>query len=348
MPSRRSPSTSNKASPKSAISRRESRSTAKSSAASTPRIGSPRARAKYVDTGIQTDYDEGGSPLSLAKHSPRPSFIPLTKRLLCRYRDAHLRLDASNESNDISLKDSMPPPPPVVSAKAPLSPDDEKDVEMKDADTSITPSAFVNLTPPSSSHEMTAPAEFVTKPDSSPLPSTLAHYIPVRHLSDYQPEPTQSPQQHMPDVPLSTPPATSSSPRPQEPSSIKLPAITATRASGLGITAPSPVKKRMSLNDYMSRRGNLAAPSGEKHVSPSPLSTHQRTPPVVPNPTTSINPMETGQTEATTNKPIEAIKHENDVTPDTVMKDVSSLPVYMDSSSNLSMLTRDPRLNPPT
>ncbi|EER22988.1 SET domain containing protein [Coccidioides posadasii C735 delta SOWgp] len=348
MPTRRSPSTSAKASPGSANSRRESRLTPKTSAASTPRIGSPLARANYVDCSIQTDSDETDPLYVPPKSPPRPCFVPLTKRLLSRYHHDRLKLDESKGLNHAPVKQaisSMPPPP---TPKLPLSPQSEKDIEMKDVDTSITLQRLARPASRSSDHAPIESPELPFKPPRLPLPSTAAHNFPVRSPSGDEPGKLRvQPPQAQPSSPVSFSNNPSSGPHPTylpPPLSTKLQGPPSSLTPGLGITAPSPVKKRMSLGDYMRSRGNLTTPSAEKSHTLILSGGQPPTPSAAPG-----NSTESGHTPTKpTRTADEPIKRESDTTSDVVMKDASSLPPHADKSSNPALLSRDPRINPST
>ncbi|KMU83918.1 hypothetical protein CIHG_01702 [Coccidioides immitis H538.4] len=338
--------TSAKASPGSANSRRESRLTPKTSAASTPRIGSPLARANYVDCSIQTDSDETDPHYVPPKSPPRPCFVPLTKRLLSRYHHDRLKLDESKGLNHAPVKQaisSMPPPP---TPKLPLSPQSEKDIEMKDVDTSITLQRLARPASRSSDH---APiAELPFKPPRLPLPSTAAHNFPVRYPSGDAPGKLRvQPPEAQPSSPVSFSNNPSSGPHPTylpPPLSTKLQGPPSSLTPGLGITAPSPVKKRMSLGDYMRSRGNLTTPSAEKSHTLILSGGQPPTPSAAPG-----NSTESGHTPTKPTRTADGpIKRESDTTSDVVMKDASSLPPHTDKSSSPPLLSRDPRINPST
>ncbi|WEW59723.1 SET domain-containing protein 3 [Emydomyces testavorans] len=357
MPARRSPSTSSKVSPDSANSHRESRFTPKTSTSSTPRVESPLTRVNYVDSSIQTDLDETDPHYIPPKSSFRPCFIPITRRLLFRYHQDRLQLNESSGVNHVSSKQvitSMAPPPTTESAKSPLSPQSVKDVEMKATDTSITPQRLAHPATQSSANSSAESLEPILKPPIFPLPSTAAHNIPLRRVPDDQRVKLRiSPPQPQ----LSTSVVSSSGDTPisslhhvQSPLSAKPQALSSTVTPNMGLTAPSPVKKRMSLGDYMSRRGNLTAPAAENFLTQG-LPSSQRTASVVSSFADGVNSMESKRSQNKANIPAAEAVHrgrDNDMTADVVMKDASALSTCLDNSSNPSLLSRDPRSNPLT
>ncbi|EEP77407.1 predicted protein [Uncinocarpus reesii 1704] len=348
IPAHRSPGTSIKASPGSATSHRESRSTPKTSAASTPRIGSPLTRVHYVDSCIQTDSDEVYPHLVSQKSSPRPDFVPLTRRLFSRYHHDRLHLDESNRSQCVPTKQQIASASQLTRIKSPLS-QDLKDVEMKDAHTSITPQKSMH--PPSQSPGPPAGelSDSMAKPPPFPLPSTAAHNILVCHIPNDQGAKLRV---KPPQMQLSTPPVSSSTDTPSSTQSshfrspLSAKAFPNALAPGLGITAPSPVKKRMSLGDYMSRRGNLTTPTTEK-VHTQIVGGYQQVVSSTHLPD-GTNPMETEQTPTKVMRLAEeAADRERDLMSDVVMKDAPPLYSHNDSPSN-SSFPRDPRIHPST
>jgi transcription elongation factor len=98
------------------------------------------------------------------------------------------------------------------------------------------------------------------------------------------------------------------------------------------------VKKKLTLGDYMSRRGNLATPTAEKSQSQLEPAGHH-TPTYSADgssPTVSLTGGKSGG---------ESIKQESPATPDAVMKDVQISSTTTEISPSLP---RDPRLQPRT
>lgn len=346
----RSPSTSTKASPRSATPRRQlGTNSTRGSASGTPRVGSPLTRAQYVDSSIQTKPDECDlHDIPSPKPSPRNSFIPLTKRLFIRCHKDRLKEEGSERLSPVQTKhspNSMPPPPtiPKVSKSASSPQRMQEDVEMKDADTDQTPTQPIASTP-----------SLVPSPSFRPLPSTAAHHIAIpRNL------PAKPPDNLHIQLPTSTSPDASATPtlgrttsslssQSLSPLSVKAQSQAGTQTHSPGAAAPSPAKKRMSLEDYMSRRGTLATPTAEKPQSAILPNGQQQTPPVISNPV-GVNAAEPSQpniqlARATKEPP----NGENGSTSDVAMKDAPALPSISTGSTGTSLPARDPRLNPAT
>ncbi|KAI1961315.1 SET domain-containing protein 3 [Ophidiomyces ophidiicola] len=340
MPARRSPSVSNKASPNSAVSRQESRPTPKNSATSTPRVGSPMMRMGYVDSGMQTESDETDPHFVPPQPPSHPPFVPLTRRLLFQYHHDRLHIE-TNGVDPVSPKraSTSMPPPPIASIKTSSSPQVLDDIEMKDADTNTTPKRFVQAAT-QSSDLAGEPSSQLSSPSSFPLASTAAHNFPVRlpPVGKTEEAPasaqTASPASPCPDTPV-----TDVSPSLPPPQKIRPRLSPIALKSGLGISAPSPVKKRMSLGDYMSRRGNLATSTTDKAHVQSPDGPRQATP------TSAVaTSMETAHPQAS-RRVDDIVKRESDSAPDIEMKDVPPPPLSAGPSpSPASVLPQDPRL----
>ncbi|KAM5448701.1 SET domain-containing protein 3 [Microsporum audouinii] len=286
--SRRSSHSPAKMSPESASHRRDGHFTPpKTSAASTPRVVSPLSRPVYVDCSVQTDPDENDPQYVPLKTFNAPRFMTLTQRLLRRCHEDRIKMEdrrldsvSALTSPDSGAGAMLPPSTPVNSRLAP-PPKQAPDVEMKDADSSMTPPNAAA----SSASPTTASPVSLSSPPSCPLfhlPSTVAHNLPTpRKISDKV-------NMRIPLPPPQFPPATSSisSPdsaskpvppisitKPLPPSKLQTgpaqtPPSTSTSTTASSLTAPSPVKKKLSLNDYMSRRGTLTTPTTEKPPNP--------------------------------------------------------------------------------
>ncbi|PYH45142.1 putative PHD finger and SET domain protein [Aspergillus saccharolyticus JOP 1030-1] len=235
---------------------------------------SPLGRPQYVDSAIQTE-SEAVVHGSFVPTSRRPSFVPLTQRLLKRCYFDRLRIEKSSRLTPLQVKpilalDSsasssspLEAPPPVVSMAGALG--DDEDTEMKDVDSPTQPSSLqakhVHLETSSSDRDMTKP------PFPPPWPSTAAHNarIPLKFVSQRRPDLRVPLPSTTIDSNLTTPSSGSaaglnqSSPAGDAPPQPNLSALASSSA-----IAPSPVKKKLSLGDYIIRRGTKTTPSVEK------------------------------------------------------------------------------------
>ncbi|KAL4917256.1 hypothetical protein BDW62DRAFT_86678 [Aspergillus aurantiobrunneus] len=251
----------------------------KPSGRSTPLTRHPLNHSQYVDAAVQTELDFSNGVIPSPPSSRRPNFTPLTQRLLKRCYIDRIRLEhasrqqsLSPQSNKNALEGSSNPPAvPHPTATTPSVSGEKDDVEMRDIDSptgasSAGPQTRNESADTSPSHGR-GPGKPITL--SSPWPSSAAHIarIPARTAT--------SPRMDL-HVPL--PPATVTSlPSATSPSSAKSSAVSSPSTldpppqnppapvpSGAGVAAPSPVKKKLSLGDYLSRRGSLKTPSSEK------------------------------------------------------------------------------------
>lgn len=189
-----------------------------------------------------------------------------------------------------------------------------EDVDMKDgpSDTASVKSA---------SHEVMA------KP---PLPSTAAHNTLVPGMSPLN--------NRMSNLHVQLPPnhfAVPSTPGAATPGALQSPSDTVSQpvqTPGGSLTAPSPVKKKMSLGDYMGRRGTMATPTTEK--TQAQATTSALAPPSKPTsqaqsttPPLSTDGESQPQPQSQPTQGAETIKNEASPTDrDITMKDVPSKP----------------------
>ena len=210
----------------------------------------------------------------------------------------------------------------IVSGQPPTPQVGQGDIEMKDADTAMTPpksasGATINSSFPSS-----------TKQPLHPLPSTVAHNmsIPRKPPGDLRVQLPPPQFVHPSSIPLS---ASKMSP----PSLLQTSSLLKAQdmpPPNSGITAPSPVKKKLSFMDYKVMRKAMETPTKEKsppHFPPSnqtPASSDGSSPPRA--------------------KSGELLKPTSPSTPDTIMKDVQ---VSGTTPSDTSPSLRDPRHHRP-
>ncbi|OJK02467.1 hypothetical protein ASPACDRAFT_25325 [Aspergillus aculeatus ATCC 16872] len=242
---------------------------------SMPSVQSPLGRPQYVDSAIQTEPEASIDGFSSSPLPRRPNFVPLTQRLLKRCYSDRLRFEKSSQSMSPPVKpvrhlDSPPaslsPPGGLpLTASTPSASGDKDDADMKDIDSPI-------LLSPSQAYP--APLEasstdrgMVKPPLPPPWPSTAAHNarIPLKTVGQRRPElhvplpPTPIISKASAPSPGSAPVSASFSPLGDAPPQPTLPALASS-----SVIAPSPVKKKLSLGDYIIRRGTKTTPSVEK------------------------------------------------------------------------------------
>ncbi|KAL4897910.1 amino acid permease-domain-containing protein [Aspergillus ambiguus] len=304
------------------------------------RHGSPRRMAspsnglqKYVDSAIQADLDgssDGSSPVS--PPSPRrPSFIPLAQRLLKRCYADRVRLEQINRapvspshSNTITQLTS---PSPSTHAAAPLTATtpsvsgEKEDVEMKDAESPARPSPGR----PHSSEMDSSPLsgrDMAKPPVPPPWPSTAAHNarIPGSKVAPQRADlQIPIPPMIIPPQPSASTPGSATTPSLSSPSTFETPQHPPI-IPGSSVAAPSPVKKKLSLGDYLIRRGTKATPTTEKTQTQATAM-----PPPPKSPTNQAPTSTTGDNAHSESKAAgeaETPRGGNPSSPDVAMKDV--------------------------
>lgn len=223
-------------------------------------LRSPFGRPQYVNSGIQTDPDATEAPLGSSQRVS--GFTPLTLRLLKRFQVDRGRFDVSKRPSDSGAPFATPTAPITL----PNASTDE--VEMKDVD---SPTARYKRR---ESADSAAHSKSDYSPQSSglgrppfppPWPSTAAHFsrVPGKSADGNRwdpPNQATTPTQASVVSPGSAAPSTASPPSSVDPSSQP-------NAHGSGVSAPSPVKKKLSLGDYLIRRGTMTTSASEKSPS---------------------------------------------------------------------------------
>lgn len=274
----------------------------KTSNPNVPAVRSPLGRPQYVHSAIQTEPDTDDMQ---STPSPRVSnFTPLTARLMKRFQFDRVRFE-----------DSKRPPGPF----SPTTPGQQshlsspnastQDIEMKDAGSPTATSRRRESggSPAQSKTELSPQASGLGKPPfPPPWPSTAAHNSPILrkpdgNRSDHQATtPTQgaiSPGSAVPSA--ASPPSSADPPQGQ----------------GSGISAPSPVKKKLSLGDYLIWRGTMSAPSEKSPGQGTGMPPPQKSPSGAP-PANSNRPSPMGNPQA--KSPGE---EKGDSSPNVAMKD---------------------------
>jgi hypothetical protein len=231
----------------------------KTSNSSMPAVRSSVGHSQYVNSAIQTEADVNDEP---PEPSPRASnFTPLAFRLLKRFHVDRGQFEGSDRVSDKATPMASPTAAGGRAAQptSPSVPNENDDVEMKDVDSPTAAPTRRRESGGSAANSKTdlssQPSESARPPMPPPWPSTAAHNSRI---------PWGSPEGSRADQP---PPATAgaSSPGSAAPSTMSPPS-TVDRASqpsgqGFGASAPSPAKKKLSLGDYLIRRGTMATPA---------------------------------------------------------------------------------------
>ncbi|PLB34206.1 putative PHD finger and SET domain protein [Aspergillus candidus] len=254
--------------------------------------GSPQ---QYVDSAIQTEVDNNAglpptTPTSALSTPRRSSFVPLTQRLLKRCYSDRVRLEQVCQRSPVSPSAPLASPsslsphhvPPTVTTPSARG---DKDVDMKDLGSSAGTSSIRSVGQEADSSPLSARSS--TKPPAPPpWPSTAAHNsrIPGKNMSNFGANlrvslpPPAAPSVHSASSPGSATASTGMSPPSTLDSSHPNPTT-----PGPGITAPSPVKKKLSLGDYLIRRGTLSTPTSEKTQAQATSTLPQQSPPSQPS-----------------------------------------------------------------
>ena len=246
----------------------------KTSAPNTPALPSPLRRPTYVDSAVQTEMDNIPSESTPDK---KRKFTTLTQRLLKRCHSDRVKFEElEHERHTFSRGNTLPSPisPSTNSLARPSSAQRNQgvfeDVEMKDVEPSASVSSPTSASSPTVNRGPSAiDSSLFSAP---PLPSQAAHtrkaLPPINgyrlQLSSLPPIPTFSnPVNSGTPITMTPGSAQQQSPYSLISTTSYLAANSTTTPSA--VAAPSPVKKKLSLGDYMSRRN--ATPAVEKTSS---------------------------------------------------------------------------------
>lgn len=309
----------------------------RASGPSTPSGRSGGSPQQYVDSAIQTEVDNNAglpptTPDSALSTPRRSSFVPLTQRLLKRCYSDRVRLEQVCQQSPVSPSAPLASPSSLGSHYVPpaviTTPSTRggKDVDMKDLSSSGGTSSIRSVGQGSDMSPLSARSS--TKPPAPPpWPSTAAHIsrIPGKNMGSpganlrVSLPPPSAPSVHSASSPGSAPPSTGMSPPNTLDSSHPHPTT-----PGLGLTAPSPVKKKLSLGDYLIRRGTLATPTSEKTQAQATSTLPQQSPPGQPS-VDRDTPAASHASRPDDKAPVFGVpKPENPHSPNVVMKDASS------------------------
>ncbi|KAL2815685.1 hypothetical protein BJX63DRAFT_155923 [Aspergillus granulosus] len=251
----------------------------KTSFPSTPSTRILPGRSQYVDSAVQAELDVANGMTPSPPSSKRPGFTPLTQRLLKRCHTDRVRLEqislrqpTSPLSSNMMLEGTMTLTHPGAStptATTPSASGDKEDVEIQDLESptgsSSARSQTRNTTIESSPSYGRGPGKSLPPP---PWPSSAAHIarVPAHKATS----PRVDTGVHLSAnaitlVPSATSPSSALSSAVSSPStldpSLQHPAVA---APGAGVAAPSPIKKKLSLGDYLMQRSTLKTPTTEK------------------------------------------------------------------------------------
>lgn len=248
-------------------------STKNASTAHSPTISSPLSRAVYVDRETQTDPDPDEQVLSQpCTPTPKP-YRSLTKRLLIRCHKEKALMEESLSVSSITpeKEDSSSIEPldaPTMATDASEQKDPDGDVVMHGSD-AVSPPPEVLTSPiidkprppgedskdiSENSQVQVAPSKPLAPPSAFPAPEPVKdrQQINGHRNPDLRVQlPTKSLLNGTPLTPsIINTPTLAQSPGAQTPSAIP-PTFT---SSTNNLVQPSPVKKKLSLGDYLSRR----------------------------------------------------------------------------------------------
>ncbi|KAL2831912.1 hypothetical protein BJY01DRAFT_105927 [Aspergillus pseudoustus] len=317
----------------------------KSSFSSTPSTRNPLNRSQYVDSAVQAELDVANGATPSPPSSRRPSFTPLTQRLLKRCHTDRVRLEQTSLQqptsplfNNILHEGTTTLTHPGVSTPAATTPSasgEKEDVEMRDLESPTRSLSARSQTRNTAVGDSPSYGRGSGKSlPQSPWPSSAAHIarIPARKATS----PRVDTGVHLPlnSVTFAT---SATSPNSALSSAVSSPSTLdpslphpAAAAPGAGVAAPSPVKKKLSLGDYLMQRSSLKTPTTEKTQAQVPAMPAPA-PPALPSDrrdsltTTSSTQPEAGSSAST----------ESPTTMDVGMKDVraTTQPAHLPSAS---------------
>lgn len=252
----------------------------------TPFSRSPLARPIYVDAAIQADADVEDDP------SPPPqrrvSFVPMTIRLLQRFRlDRQQSEEIARQQLSSAGSDSVGPIGSLSPSltQSPATGLDKPDVPMWDVGTLQSP-----LAPPTASSDVEmrdfqpdaaqANEDLSKPPIPPPWPSTAAHNTriptPSSPLADRGNLRVAMPPPSIPAIPPTMSPGSAST---ASPTTFDTSPLSTMPAAPSSLPTPTPAKKKLSLGDYLSRRGTMATtPTSEKSQGVPPPQKSPSTP----------------------------------------------------------------------
>lgn len=303
----------------------------KTSGSNTPR--SPLAPPQYVDSAMQTDPDESDVRFVPSVSTPRRhSFVPLTQRLLKRCHQDRVKLEELGKQRDLTTVPTTgaetPGSPMSVDDTAAKAHSEKDDVEMRDADTAMTPPSKLRtsdagdgVSRAGSNSVSPSVSEDTPKAPQTPWPSTAAHNSPLLTNGARTGLRVQLPPTNITAAPTANTPGSTVSSVLPSPSGLD----SALQTPGSSVTAPSPVKKKLSLGDYLSRRG-ITTPTTEKSQATAMLPPQKSPPSQAPASSSPPLSTEGAQTHAEPASKTDAPRRESPGPLDVTMKDVPKPP----------------------
>ncbi|OOQ85963.1 putative PHD finger and SET domain protein [Penicillium brasilianum] len=301
----------------------------KSSGSNTPYAYSPLGRPTYVNIGIQCDMDEVEYQAARdASPHPRTTFVPRTVRILQRFKADRLRaqelarqqLSSAGSDSVVSARSSSP-----ALTQSPITKQEKSDVIMSDAAPS-EPLHQGEFEMQDASHDAShALSSDLVQIDASkpvippPWPSTAAHNTRLPGITT--PERANlrvsMPPPSIPNVSVS--PSSMSAVSLASPNTLDTSPHATLPTPGAVAPTPTPAKKKLSLGDYLIRRGTMATPTSEKIQSPTRANA---VPSTQKSPSTpGVGPVASADGVETPTKPSPDGKSESLGSPDVSMKD---------------------------
>ncbi|KAL2834452.1 hypothetical protein BDW59DRAFT_47648 [Aspergillus cavernicola] len=294
----------------------------------------PSMHSQYVDSAVQTEIDAVNGVIPSPPSSRRPNFTPLTQRLLKRCHIDRIRLEhvsrqqpLSPQSNEITLEGPMAfstPGVPTPTSTTPSVSGEKEEMEMRDL---VTPTGASPV------RSQTRNVTVDTSPSygrgtgkslpPSPWPSSAAHIARIPRRKAMSPRVglhVPLPSAAATSLPSATSPSSAMSSAVSSPSTIDPSSQhPATAPPGAGVAAPSPVKKKLSLGDYLMQRGSLKTPTSEKTQAQATAMPPPTSPTHLPERRESLAMTSSTQPDMNT-----STQTESPATFDAAMKDVSS------------------------
>ena len=231
---------------------------------SPPKYSAPKLT--YVDASMQTDPDpEDSSPTSpLPSPRPRKPYMSLKKRLLTRAHQERIAMEERRKSEHMPDKPSQTNEKPCNDdSSSTMAPIDNQEF---DGDTVMQDSPTISSLPktsPSPTMEKPRPPDSSPKdPEDTTNDSIEALRPPPLPTNNLNGPPSSSSGFRNTDLRVMLPSNTLTNGVPPTPLAagqspvVQTPSATLTPSLPNNLVQPSPIKKKISLNDYISRRGS--------------------------------------------------------------------------------------------
>lgn len=246
----------------------------RTSGSNTPFAQSPLSRIAYSDTGIQCDL--AGSEYDAVREASShmgPAFVPRGLRILERFRDERARAQelarqelSSAGSDSVVFGGNYSSP-----TLSPLTKHEKTDATVSEYGPSMSPPTLVSQ----KSDELPGTTPHLS-PDGDPMdickpvipppwPSTAAHNTRVSRPLSKLIVPTPPPTSR--NVQGAASPTSTSHSSIYSPSALNAAPHPAAPSPSAPAPAPTPAKKKLSLGDYLIRRGTMSTPASERTQS---------------------------------------------------------------------------------